>query len=127
MAAMLRSTKSSSCISRSNFLAAVLGASLVFGMAAGAGAALAAQPGTARHSMEQCVSRILSRLASSRASESQVGSVVLAQCDKQLRATLAAAISSGEAGFCTVETCMGLARDRAAAEAAAAYRRFSVR
>ncbi len=44
------------------------------------------------------------------------------ECDAQLRSTLAAAIKSGEAGGCTVESCLTMAQGRAAEEATAAYR-----
>ena len=73
--------------------------------------------------MDACVSRVLTRLARSRAPESRVGPAVIGSCDRPLRANLAAAIRSGEAAMCTVESCMGLARQRAAEEATAAYRR----
>jgi len=73
--------------------------------------------------MERCVDRVLTRLARARASETRVGSAVISSCDRPLRASLAAAIRSGEAAMCTVESCIGLARQRAAEEATAAYRR----
>jgi hypothetical protein len=44
-----------------------------------------------------------------------------------LRATLAEAIKRGEAGGCTVESCLDLARTRASAEAMAAYRQMTAR
>ena len=84
-----------------------------------------AAPG--RHSMEQCVDRVLSRLARARVDEAQVGSTVLAQCDGPLRAALAEAIQSGEAPLCTVESCMGMARSRASDEATAEYRQRILR
>src|SRR4051794_36593558 len=65
-----------------------------------------AAPG--RYSMEQCVDRVLSRLARAGADEAQVGPTVLSQCDGPLRAALADAIQSGEAPLCTVESCMGM-------------------
>src|SRR3954464_4678489 len=74
-----------------------------------------AAPG--RQSMEQCVNRVLSRLARARADEAQVGPTVLFQCDGPLRAALVEAIQSGEAPLCTVERCMGMARSRARDEA----------
>jgi hypothetical protein len=79
-----------------------------------------AAPG--RYSMEQCVDRVLSRLARAGADEAQVGPTVLSQCDGPLRAALADAIQSGEAPLCTVESCMGMARSRASDEATAEYR-----
>jgi len=75
-----------------------------------------------RQSMEQCVERVLSRLARARADEVQVGPTVLSQCDGPLRAALVDAIQSGEAPLCTVESCMGMARSRASDEATAEYR-----
>jgi hypothetical protein len=73
--------------------------------------------------MEHCVKTTLSRLARSRAPEAQAGQAVVSQCDGPLRATLAEAISNGEAFICTVESCIGMARSRAAEEARDAYRR----
>src|SRR4051812_26640668 len=71
-----------------------------------------AAPG--RQPMEQCVNRVLARLARARADEAQVGLTVVSQCDGPLRAALAEAIQSGEAPLCTVESCMGnLARQLA--------------
>jgi ABC-type transporter MlaC component len=84
--------------------------------------AAAQQQGAARASMQQCVSRVLARLARSQAPDSQVAPAVLSDCDKQLRATLAEAIQSGQAGACTVETCLAQARERAGQEATFAYR-----
>src|SRR3954468_3807086 len=46
-----------------------------------------AAPG--RQSMEQCVDRVLARLARARADEAQVGLTVVSQCDGPLRAALA--------------------------------------
>jgi hypothetical protein len=46
----------------------------------------------------------------------------VSQCDAPLRAALVSAIQSGEAFICTVESCMGMARQRAAEEAKTAYR-----
>ena len=73
--------------------------------------------------MESCVERVLTRLARARAPETRVGPAVVSSCDRPLRASLAAAIRSGEAAMCTVESCIGVARQRAADEAVAAYRR----
>jgi len=75
-----------------------------------------------RRSMEQCVDRVLSRLVRARAPESQVGPAVLSACDGPLRMTLAEAIQSGDAPFCTVESCIGMARSRAGEEATEGYR-----
>lgn len=75
-----------------------------------------------RASMESCVARVLTRLARARAPERQVGQAVVSSCDRPLRANLAAAIRSGEAAMCTVESCIGIARQRAAQEATATYR-----
>ncbi len=72
--------------------------------------------------MESCVARVLARLARARAPETQVGRAVVASCDGPLRARLAAAIRSGEAAMCTVESCIGVARQRAAEQATLAYR-----
>jgi hypothetical protein len=76
-----------------------------------------------RSSMEQCVDRVLTRLARARAPERRVGPAVVSSCDRPLRASLAAAIRSGEAAMCTVESCIAAARQRAAEEATMAYRR----
>jgi hypothetical protein len=73
--------------------------------------------------MESCVERVLTRLARARAPETRVGPAVVSSCDRPLRASLAAAIRSGEAAMCTVESCIGVARQRAADEAVASYRR----
>ena len=75
-----------------------------------------------RSSMEGCVERVLSRLARARAPETQVGRAIVSSCDRPLRASLATAIRSGEAAMCTVESCIGMARQRAVEEATAAYR-----
>ena len=83
-----------------------------------------AQPGgQARLSMERCVGGVLSQLARSQSPEARVGQAVLSGCDKQLRATLQESIRAGEAGNCTVDSCLALARSRASREATAAYRR----
>ena len=81
----------------------------------------AAQQGSGRQSMQQCVSTVLTKLARSGTPANQVGSAVVSECDRQLRATLAESIRSGEAGNCTVESCLDLARSRAAEEAAQSY------
>ncbi len=81
-----------------------------------------AQTADARRAMEQCVDRVLSRLARAKAPEAQAGPAVLAQCDGPLRATLASAINTGDAFICSIDSCLGIARDRAAEEARLAYR-----
>jgi hypothetical protein len=43
-------------------------------------------------------------------------------CDGPLRVTLAEAIQTGEAPFCTVGSCLDMARSRAAQDATAEYR-----
>jgi len=101
-------------------LAVVAAAS--FGFLAASAAPPAAQAASGRQSMAQCVSRVLTQLARRRAPESQVGSAVLSRCDRPLRASLAESIRTGEAANCTVESCIDVARSRAAAEAIGAYR-----
>ena len=81
-----------------------------------------AQQGGGRQPMEQCVQRVLTKLYKARAPETQVGPAIVSECDAQLRSTLAAAIRSGEAGGCTIESCLSMAQGRAAEEATAAYR-----
>ena len=77
-----------------------------------------------RELMEQCVDQVLSRLARARAAETQVGPVVLSECDGALQAVLSDAIETGEApAFCKVGFCITLARSRAAQEATEEYRR----
>ena len=95
--------------------AAALGAALLNGTAS-------AQTAEARGQMERCVDRVLARIARSKAPEAQVGRAVISECDGSLRATLASAIKTGDAAFCSVESCIGMARDRAAQEATLAYR-----
>ena len=87
----------------------------------------AAQAAGGRQAMEQCATRVLSGLARQQAEESQVGSAVLSRCDGPLRTALADAIQSGEAANCTVESCLDMARSRAAAEAIQAYRQHGQR
>jgi hypothetical protein len=72
--------------------------------------------------MERCVDRVLSKMVDARASEAQVGRAVIVQCDSALRETVASAITTGEAFVCSVESCMWIARERAAKEAMSAYR-----
>jgi hypothetical protein len=83
-----------------------------------------AQGRGARASMESCVKTTLSKLAQARAPEAQVGQAVVSRCDGPLRATLAEAINNGEAFICSVESCIGMARSRAAEEAREAYRKI---
>ena len=80
-----------------------------------------------RRTMEQCVNRVIANLAKSKAPEAQVGAMVVSQCDKPLRATLAEAIKSGEAGGCTVESCLSMAQTRASDEATELYRQRAAR
>ncbi len=95
--------------------ATVLGGLLLGGTAS-------AQTAGARNSMERCVDNVLSRMARAKAPESQVGHAVVSQCDGPLRAALASAIQTGEAFICSVESCIGVARERASEEARSAYR-----
>jgi hypothetical protein len=84
--------------------------------------AASAQTAGTRQSMERCVDGVLARMARAKAPEAQVGQAVVAQCDAPLRAALASAIETGEAFICTVDSCIGMARQRAAEEAKSAYR-----
>lgn len=98
-------------------------AALMVAATAPAAAQNAAMQGTpSRQTMEQCVQTVLTRLARSNTPETQVGQQVVQSCDNQLKATLAAAIQAGQAGGCTVETCIDMARSQAAQEAVQAYR-----
>ena len=76
----------------------------------------------ARRTMEQCVNRVVANLAKAKTPEAEVGAAIVAQCDKPLRATLADAIKTGEAGGCTVESCLSMAQSRASDEATQLYR-----
>jgi hypothetical protein len=98
-----------------------------FAIVAVVSAPAVAEPGRGREMMKQCVGAALSRLARSKAPESEVGAAVLTHCDKQLRVALADAISAGEAAGCTVESCLDLAKTRTVAEATAAYRQHAAR
>jgi hypothetical protein len=109
---------------RKTFVGALIASGAVLVLTPGS-QAQANQP--SRQSMEQCVGRVLATLAKSKAPEVQVGSAVTKQCDSPLRATLAEAIKKGEAGGCTVDACLDLARTRASAEAMAAYRQMTSR
>jgi hypothetical protein len=84
--------------------------------------AASAQTAEARGQMERCVDRVLARMARAKTPEAQVGRAVVSECDAPLKAALASAIKTGEAAICTVESCIGMARDRAAQEARLAYR-----
>ena len=72
--------------------------------------------------MERCVDNVLARMARTKVPEAQVGPAVVSQCDSHLRAVLASAIENGQAFICTVESCIGMARQRAAEKARMAYR-----
>ena len=85
-------------------------------------AAASAQTAGTRHSMERCVDSVLARMARAKRPEAQVGPAVLSHCDGPLRAVLASAIETGSAFICTVESCIGMARQRAAEKARMAYR-----
>jgi hypothetical protein len=101
----------------------VVSCTIVAGVIALASSAPAAAQKGGRSSMEHCVKTTLSKLAQSRAPEAQVGQAVVSRCDGPLRAALAEAINNGEAFICSVESCIGMARSRAAAEARDAYRK----
>jgi hypothetical protein len=101
---------------------ALLG-SFVFASALMLHPAAHAEGGPARASMERCVERVLSGLAKAKAPESEVRNAVLSGCDGPLRATLSAAIKSGEARMCSsFDACIDLARKQTADEAKEAYR-----
>ena len=82
----------------------------------------AAQSAGARQLMERCVDNVLAGMARAKVPEAQVGPAVVSHCDGPLRAVLASAIENGQAFICTVESCIGLARQRAAEKARVAYR-----
>jgi hypothetical protein len=84
--------------------------------------AASAQTAGTRQSMERCVDTVLARMTRAKAPEAQVGQLVVSQCDAPLRAVLASAIETGDAFVCTVESCIAMARQRAAEEAKSAYR-----
>jgi hypothetical protein len=90
------------------------------------GSALAQTPDT-RLKMERCVDGVLARMIRAKAPESQVAGAVLSHCDAPLRETLASAIRTGSAFMCSVESCIGLARNRAAEKAIASYRERQAR
>lgn len=75
-----------------------------------------------RDQMQECATRVLGRLAKAKAPEDQVGPAIVKECDRQLRAALSDAIKTGEAGGCTVESCLKLAQERAADESTEMYR-----
>jgi hypothetical protein len=81
-----------------------------------------AQSAGTRQSMERCVDNVLARMARAKVPEAQVGPAVVSHCDSPLRAVLASAIENGQAFICTVESCIGMARQRAAEKARMAYR-----
>jgi len=97
--------------------ALALGAASLTAVAQGAGGG-----GPARQEMQRCVGGVLSQLARSQSPDTLVGPTVVSQCDRQLRATLQESIRAGEAGNCTVDSCLALARQRASEEAVLAYR-----
>ena len=104
-----------------------IAATAVFAVLASVSTPPPAQAASGRQGMAQCVSRVLSQLARRRAPESRVGPAVLSRCDRQLRASLAQSIRTGEAPNCTVESCIDVARNRAVAEAIGAYRQMGRR
>jgi len=104
-----------------------IAATAAFAVLASVSAPSPAQAASNRQGMAQCVSRVLSQLARRRAPESRVGPAVLSRCDRQLRASLAQSIRTGEAPNCTVESCIDVARNRAVAEAIGAYRQIGRR
>ena len=110
--------------SRAAVLRKLLAVSVTASLALVATASLpvAAQQAGARQAMDQCVATVLKRLARRRVAESRVGLAVVSQCDRQLRATLAASVRSGEAAGCTVDSCIDMARAQAAEQARQAYR-----
>lgn len=100
-----------------------LGAALIAGaLVSGLPLAEAQAQQPARNSMEQCVDRVLTRLARENSADAAVGRTVVTQCDKELKATLEEAIRRGEASSCTVEKCIQVARDQAAREAREEFR-----
>src|SRR5215207_8613468 len=80
--------------------------------------------GPARQDMQRCVGGVLSQLARSQSPETLVGPTVVSRCDRQLRAALQESIKTGEAGSCSVDTCLASARQRASEQAVLAYRSF---
>ena len=101
-------------------LAASVTASLA--LAATASAPMAAPEASARRALDRCVSTVLKQLARRRVAESRIGLAVASRCDRQLRATLADSIRSGEAAGCTVDSCIDMARAQAAERARQIYR-----
>ena len=88
---------------------------------------VAAQPAggspsaAARQTLERCVSGQLTRLARTQTPDTQVGQVVVQQCDAHLQGLLSVMIQSGEAPCPSVATCLPMARDRMAQEAYSSY------
>lgn len=109
-------------VERISMVSGVVSLALIAG-----GSAAMAQSAKGRQSMEQCVQTQLTSLARAQTPEQQVGAVVVAKCDGPLKATLAEAIRTGEAGGCTVQSCLAIAKERASAEAAQAYRQMITR
>lgn len=96
----------------------------VFAVAAGF-ASIAALPqpaeAAARDAMQACATRVMGQLSKSGTPAERVGPTVVRQCDRQLRAALAEAIKTGEAGGCTVESCIAMAQERASEESTQQY------
>src|SRR3954468_3575631 len=84
-----------------------------------------AAPG--RQSMEQCVDRVLSRLARARADEAQVGPTLLFPCDGPSAAPGGGAIGRGRPPLATAESCRAMAGSGASDEATAEYRQRFLR
>lgn len=115
-------------LSFSRILTASAFAALALAPATPSFAQNAAMQGTpSRNSMEQCVQTVINRLARANTPETQVGQQVVQSCDAQLRAVLAAAIQAGQAGGCTVDSCIDMARGQAAQDAIMAYRTRQMR
>ena len=112
---------------RRSFSALALAAGAALPLLLSAGTPATAQS-AARNAMERCVDRVLTRLQREKHPEPGVGRIVTTQCDKELQATLAEAIAKGEASTCTVEKCIGVARDETSREAREEYqKRLSAR
>jgi hypothetical protein len=101
--------------------AALLALSALAGSPAAAQQAASSPSATARQTLERCVSGQLARLARTQAPETQVGAVVVQQCDTHLQGLLSVMIQSGEAPCPSVASCLSMARDRMAQEAYSSY------
>ena len=64
----------------------------------------------------------MTRLAKAKTPEDKVGPAIVKECDRQLRAALSDAIKTGEAGACTIESCLKMAQERASDESTEMYR-----